>query len=193
MKIIFLGVQGSGKSTQAKKAAEYLNVPYIEMGQLLRDKTKEENQEGQMIKQALDNGKLVPDEIALNTLHNRLSKSDCENGYVLDGYPRNSAQLQGLPKDIDIVVHVKVSDQEALKRLLSRGRHDDRKELIENRMSWHHKDTQPLLKEFERQGILEEVDGERSIQDISQDIAKIILNEKTPAARTGESIKNESS
>lgn len=173
MKIIFLGSQGSGKSTQAKMLAEKRDVPYIEMGQILRDKSKGSETEFAEIKQALETGNLVPDNITVNALHERTKKSDCEKGYILDGYPRNYAQLEGLPKDIDKVFYIKVSDQEAINRLLSRAREDDSLEVITRRLEIYHKETEPLLLYFKQQGILQEIDGERPIEVIHEELSKL--------------------
>src|SRR4030042_4126210 len=96
MKIIFLGSQGSGKSTQAKMLAEKLNLPWIEMGQLLRDTSSQNDPRAFEIKKALDIGNLAPDKLVIEALRDRLSRPDCKNGYVLDGFPRNYAQLEGL-------------------------------------------------------------------------------------------------
>jgi len=172
MKFIFLGSQGSGKSTQAKLLAERLKLPCIEMGQLFRDKSKSANQDGPDIKRALDVGNLVPDSLAIKTLHERLLRPDCNKGYILDGYPRNYAQLEGLDKDIDRVFYVKVSDRESSRRLLSRGRADDNLDVLTRRLNIYHKETEPLLGYFREQGILEEIDGERPVELIAEDIAK---------------------
>ncbi len=170
MKIILLGSQGSGKSTQAKMLAAKLGVPYIEMGQLLRDKVKEQNVQAADIKQALESGVLVPDKITIKLLTEQVSKPKYQSGFVLDGYPRNYAQLEGLPKGIDKVFAIRVSDQEAVERLIGRGRNDDSLDLITKRLEIFHQDTEPLLAYFKQAGILEEVDGERQIEEIANDI-----------------------
>ncbi|MBI2599278.1 nucleoside monophosphate kinase [Candidatus Curtissbacteria bacterium] len=177
MKIIFLGSQGSGKSTQAKLMAQKLNLPYIEMGQLLRDKSKKRNTEAGEIRQALEVGDLVSDAITVKTLRSRLAKSDCKYGFVLDGYPRNYAQLEGLPRDIDRVFFFKVSDEEAIERLIKRGRHDDTLDIITRRLEVYHKDSEPLIAYFKEQGILEEINGSATIESIRQDLAGRIQNE----------------
>lgn len=165
MKLIFLGPQGSGKSTQAKLIAQKFNLPLIEMGQLLRDRGRDSDSEAFEIKKSLDAGELVGDQIVINTLHKRISREDCQNGYVLDGYPRNMIQLEGLKQDIDIVFHIKVGDDESVKRLVARGREDDSLDLIRRRLEIYHSETGPILAYFREKGILEEIDGEMPIED----------------------------
>lgn len=177
MKILFLGPQGSGKSTQAKLVAQKLDLPYIEMGQLLREKSKGSNTEAGEIRQALEVGDLVPDAITIKTLHQRLAKSDCKNGFVLDGYPRNYAQLEGLPPKIDRVFYFKIAEDEAVKRLIERARVDDTLEVISRRLGLFHRKTEPLLAYFRQQGIIDEIDGEKSIEEINLDVERIIQNE----------------
>ena len=178
MRIIFFGIQGSGKSTQAKMLAQMLTVPYIEMGQLFRDKTNDNDTDAGFIRQALETGNLVPDRIAVETLHQRLTKSDCENGYVLDGYPRNFAQLEGLTDQIDRVFYVKVKDEEAIKRLIRRSREDDNLNVIQRRMELYHRESEPLLTYFKQQGKLVEINGEQSIAQVHLDIIDKIKNGK---------------
>lgn len=178
MRIIFFGIQGSGKSTQAKMLAQMLAVPYIEMGQLFRDKTNDNDTDAGFIRQALETGNLVPDRIAVETLHQRLTKSDCENGYVLDGYPRNFAQLEGLTDQIDRVFYVKVKDEEAIKRLIRRSREDDNLNVIQRRMELYHRESEPLLTYFKQQGKLVEINGEQSIAQVHLDIIDKIKNGK---------------
>src|SRR3989338_4165336 len=176
MKIIFLGIQGSGKSTQAKIAAEKLSLPYIETSQLLREKSQSQDEYAKRITEALDKGNLVPNEITIRTLKERLEKPDCRQGYILDGYPRNEEQFQNLDSDIDKVFYVAVSDEETIKRLLKRGRHDDTGEALKRRMELYHKETEPMLDKFRNDGILEEVDGERTIEEIAKDIESRIAD-----------------
>lgn len=177
MRIIFLGSQGSGKSTQAQLAAQKLKVPWIEMGQLLRDRAQAADSEAIEIEQALNTGALVRDQITIKSLRERLQHRDCKNGYVIDGYPRNYAQLEGLPHPIDKVFYVKVSDQEGIRRSINRARSDDTLKVLTTRLKLYHQMTEPLLTYFRQKGILQEVDGERTIEAIEKDVAKILDNE----------------
>lgn len=176
MKFIFLGTQGSGKSTQARLLAEELKLPLVEMGQIFRDRAQEDDEEALSIKKRLDAGELVPDQIAVQTLKNKVTQEKFKNGYILDGYPRNAAQMAGLEKDIDKVFYVKVSDKEAINRLSLRARADDRQEALERRLEIYHQQTEPLLLEFKEQGKLVEIDGERPIEEIHEDILKRVAD-----------------
>ena len=179
MKVIILGAQGSGKSTQAKLLAAKLAVPYIEMGQLLRDKAQSSNApETGEIQEAFRVGNLVPEKIVIRSLAERIKKSDCQNGFVLDGFPRNYAQLESLPKGVDKVFFIKVSDAEAIRRLIARARSDDRLDVIQRRLELYHAETEPLLSYFRQERILEEVDGHATIEEIHQEIVeKVNKNE----------------
>ncbi len=170
MKLIFLGGQGSGKSTQAKLIARKLNLPHFEMGELLRQRAKVNDKTGNEIKGALDQGHLVTNEITIKILNENISQDKSKGGYILDGYPRNSVQLKALESDVDKVYYIKVSDEEAVKRLEKRGRSDDTKEVLSKRLEIYHKETEPLLEDFRKKGILDEVDGQRSIEEIHEDI-----------------------
>lgn len=179
MKILFLGPQGSGKSTQAKLAAEKLSLPYIEMGSLLREIAQGNDTKAGEIRQALETGDLVPDYITIETLQKRLNKPDCQSGFVLDGYPRNYAQLEGLPPNIDRVFYFTIPDEEAVKRLIERGRHDDTLKVITRRLEVYHRDSEPLVTYFTEQGILEEIDANRNIEEIKIDMIRRLENENS--------------
>lgn len=176
-KIIVLGGQGSGKSTQAKMLSEKLGLPYIEMGQLFREKSKAEGTKAGEIREALEAGNLVPDQVATETLSERINQNDCKNGFVLDGYPRNYAQLEGLPRDITRVFFIKVPDHIAIKRSIERGRHDDSLDVITRRLELFHAETEPLLTYFRQEKILEEIDGQKTIEEVHGDIIDRLKNE----------------
>lgn len=178
MKVIFLGPQGSGKSTQAKILADYIKLPYVEMGQMFRDKAEENSDLGKKVKISLDTGELVPDDIAVNLLNEKLNGPNYRNGFVLDGYPRNQAQMDGLKQEIDKVFYIKVSDAEAIKRLSLRARHDDTEELLKRRLEIYHEKTEPLLSKFRDRGILVDINGERTIEEINTQLTKIVTDGK---------------
>lgn len=122
MKIVIFGPQGSGKGTQAEALAKRLKVPQITMGDLLRDEISRKSVVGKKIKDTINHGKLVPDEVSTQILKQRLSQSDCQNGFVLDGYPRNLNQAKLLAEitPVDKALEIWISDEEAIKRISGR-------------------------------------------------------------------------
>ena len=127
MKIVFFGPPGSGKGTQAKFLIEKFNIPQISTGDMLRENVREKTKLGNEAKTCMDSGKLVPDEIILNMIKNRLNKRDCENGYVLDGFPRTINQalslekeMEKLSKSIDYVLYFDVPFDDLINRLSQR-------------------------------------------------------------------------
>ena len=170
MKILLIGPQGSGKSTQADLLAQYLNVPKISTGDIFRKLREEDSEEGKRIKQILDSGQLVDDQTTSELVKKRLSEADVQQGFIIDGYPRTVEQLNLFDPQFDKVVYLKVADEEVVKRLLLRGREDDTEELIKTRLDLYNQHTQPILDYYKNQGILVEVDGTGDIQRIQDEI-----------------------
>lgn len=123
MKVILLGAPGAGKGTQAEVISDRYSIPIIGTGNLIREALKEGNSLSEEIQLYMDSGKLVPDEIVLELLEKRISLSDTENGYILDGFPRTISQADALEKmgcDIDKVISIEISDEEIIRRLSGR-------------------------------------------------------------------------
>ena len=122
MNLVFLGPPGAGKGTIAKVAKEALGVPHISTGDLFRANIKNETELGKRVKEILASGGLVPDEITIKMVENRLSESDCENGYILDGFPRTIPQAEALSKmsNVEGVINFVLSEEEIIKRLSGR-------------------------------------------------------------------------
>ncbi len=120
MKLMIVGPQGSGKGTQAKLISEKYNIPHISTGDLLRAAVKDETEVGKQIKDILGRGELVPDEIVINLIKDKLKESD--KGFILDGFPRNLEQAKALDKitQLDKVIDVIISDKESVKRISGR-------------------------------------------------------------------------
>lgn len=122
MNVIFLGPPGAGKGTQAQRICSALNIPQISTGDILRRAIKEQTATGLKAKEYIDAGKLVPDEVIIDIVRDRLAQADCANGYILDGFPRTVPQaeaLEGIAK-IDVVVDLDVADEELIARLSGR-------------------------------------------------------------------------
>ena len=123
MKIIFLGAPGAGKGTQAELVSKKAGIPTISTGVILREAIKDKTPLGIAAKSLIDNGQLVPDEVVIELLTERLSQDDCKNGYMLDGFPRTIAQAEALDKmgiAIDKVVNIYVADETIINRLAGR-------------------------------------------------------------------------
>lgn len=123
MRIILLGAPGAGKGTQAENIQSRLHIPAVSTGAILRDAIKQETELGESAKSYIDVGKLVPDRIVVALIRERLSKPDCENGYILDGYPRTIAQAEALEAcgiELDVVLSIEVPDDEIERRLTGR-------------------------------------------------------------------------
>lgn len=178
MKILLIGPQGSGKSTQGKLLAEYLKIPVISTGDIFRILREQDNEEGRRIRQILDTGQLVDDSETAGLVRERVGEADCRNGFILDGYPRNLEQIRLFDPLFDKVIYLKLSDGEALGRLLARGREDDTAELIKERLRIYHQQTDPILDYYQKNGLVVEVDGSGMIDEIQEKLRKVVSGQK---------------
>ncbi len=172
MKIILIGIQGAGKSTQGNLLSEKLNIPYLSTGHVFREMSKEKTPLGRYIKETMNAGYLIPDEKTLEIVSSYLHKSEYEKGYILDGFPRTTKQAEAFENGIDKVIYLKVSDKEALWRLAGRddNREDSTLKAIMKRIGLFHEFTEPVLEYYRKKGVLLEIDGEKSIEDINSEI-----------------------
>ena len=175
MKLVLIGIQGSGKSTQGNLLQTKLNVPFLATGQIFREMAKEENETAEYIKKVMYAGELISDEKVLEIVSEYLARAEYKNGYIIDGFPRTVKQAENFGDDIDYVVYLKVSDKEALSRISLRNdkaRKDETTEAIARRIELFHKETEPVIDYFQEKNKLIEVDGERSIEEIHEQILK---------------------
>ena len=172
MKLILIGIQGAGKSTQGNLLSEKLNIPYLSTGHIFREMAKEKTPEGRYIKETINAGYLIPDDRTLQIVSEYLHRSEYEKGYILDGFPRTTTQAEAFENGIRKVIYLKVSDKEALWRLSGRDdeREDDTLKAIRKRIDLFHKFTEPVLEYFNKKGVLLEIDGEQSIEKIHEEI-----------------------
>lgn len=172
MKIILIGIQGAGKSTQGNILSEKLEIPYLSTGHIFRDLAKEKSAEGRYIKETINAGFLIPDAKTLGIVKEYLSRPEYKKGYILDGFPRTLIQANAFKENIDLVFYLKVSDKEALWRIS--GRDDEREDetlgAIRKRIEVFHEITTPVLDFYKKKGILVEINGEKTITEINEQI-----------------------
>ncbi len=184
MNIVIFGSPGAGKGTQAKIIAVEHGLSHLSSGQLSRQMLNNK-QLGKKIKGYMDKGELIPNAIIIKIVKDYIEKNKREKGFIFDGYPRTLGQARELDKlakqsktRIGLVINLKLDQQEALKRILKRGkssgRSDDNLKTIETRLKVYKKLTEPILGYYKANGILKEVDGRQSITKITKEIKKII-------------------
>jgi adenylate kinase len=179
--LLVLGPQGAGKGTQAKRISAEYGIPHIATGDMFRalDATTEL---GRRVKQIMDSGQLVPDEITIEMIRERLSEPDAERGFVLDGFPRNVAQAEALDemlgsirRGLDAILFFDVSDAVGMERALSRaaieGRSDDTRDVIAKRLAVYHDQTEPIVEHYRATGKLVPLHADRSIEQVWSEIA----------------------
>ncbi len=177
MKILLIGPQGSGKSTQGKLLSQHLGIPYISTGDIFRQKAQQNTDEGKKIKQILDSGQLVDDETTGQLVKERLENPDVQNGYILDGYPRTSEQVSlfdVIDSSPDYILYLKIPDNMAIERLMKRGRADDTEEIIKNRLDLYKLKTEALLSFLKGYGKLKEISGEGEVEEVQNRIKEAL-------------------
>ena len=177
--LLLLGPPGAGKGTQAQRLVERLGIPQISTGDMLRAAVRAGSEVGRRAKAYMDAGKLVPDEVVIDVAEQRLAQPDAKKGFILDGFPRTAAQADALDKILPKLgaaplrcVSLRVDEDELVKRLLKRaqieGRADDNEQTIRTRMSVYKESTAPLIAYYRARGVLREIDGEGSVEQVAQ-------------------------
>lgn len=175
MKLILIGIQGAGKSTQGNLLAKKLGVPYLSTGHIFRQLAKEHTPLGRQIKVVMNAGLLIPDAKTLKIVSEYLNRPEYQEGYILDGFPRTLVQAKAFQNGIDKVVYLKISDKEALWRIAGRNdatREDETLMAVRKRIESFHKFTEPVLDYYKKKGKLIEVDGEQPIEKIHAEIMR---------------------
>ncbi|HAM38838.1 MAG TPA: adenylate kinase [Elusimicrobia bacterium] len=212
MNIILFGAPGAGKGTQSEFVSKSKSIPIISTGDMFRDAVASKSELGKKVSSIMSKGALVPDNIVLKLIEERLTKDDCKNGFLLDGFPRTLPQAKGLNellarfgKKIDKVISLEVTEENIISRLSTRRickncgkkynldtmppkkkdvcddcggelfqREDDTPVTIKHRLSVYYIETQPLIEYYKNQNILQAVDGNKSVKEISDAIAVLL-------------------
>ena len=181
-RLIFLGPPGAGKGTQAKFLAEVLNIPHISTGDILRSAIAQATDLGQKAQSYVDKGELVPDELLLDLIRERLNQADAQTGWILDGFPRNVNQaafleqlLQELNQSCDCV-NLEVPDEVLVARMLGRGRQDDNEDTIRRRLEVYRNDTEPLIGFYRDRSVLKSINGDRSVEEVTESLKQLVAS-----------------
>lgn len=177
VRLVFLGPPGAGKGTQAKLLSTELGIPHISTGDMLRAEVGSGSPLGARVKDTMDQGKLVSDDLIIEVIGERIKRSDCVGGYVLDGFPRTVAQAEGLKKmlglvsqSLSAVVFFQLNNEAILSRLEHRrgaeARKDDALDVQLERLNVYEQQTAPLVAFYERSGELMRVDANGSIEQV---------------------------
>ncbi len=181
MRLIFIGPPGAGKGTQCKRLVEWLRVPQLSTGVLLRELVSQGTADAKWVGEHLNAGKLAPDHLVMSIVAKRLAEPDCAAGSLFDGFPRTLVQAQLLDEHlarerqrIDLVLSLQVSEEKLVERLLRRAsienRSDDSSQTIVERLRVFRTQTSPLLDYYFQQGLLSTVDGELSETEVFEEI-----------------------
>ncbi len=203
MKLIFLGPPGAGKGTQAVKIAQRYQIAHISTGDMLRAEMREGTQLGKEAKELIDRGELVPDDVILGMVKNRIQQEDCKNGFLFDGFPRTIAQAEALEEisEIDHVINIDVPVETLIRRISGRRmcaacgagyhvstyaepncvcgealyqREDDKEETVRNRLVVYERSTKPLIDYYTNKGLLHTVNGNAEIDTVDAAIRSVI-------------------
>ena len=180
-RLIFLGPPGAGKGTQAQIISEDHQIPHVSTGDILRAAVAQQTPLGKQAKDYMNRGELVPDDLILGLIQDRLSYEDAASGWILDGFPRNVNQaafleklLAKLEKNADCVLNLEVPDEVLVSRLLERKRKDDNESTIRRRLEVYHQDTVPVIDFYQQRKTLKVIDGNRTMEEVSQQLNQVI-------------------
>ncbi|MFT3741262.1 MAG: adenylate kinase [Gammaproteobacteria bacterium] len=211
MRIILLGSPGAGKGTQAKLLSQRLHIPQIATGDMLRAAVLANSPLGQIVKEIMDSGKLVSDDIIIQLVQERLSQPDCANGFLLDGFPRTLTQAEAIEAahiELDKVIEIFVPDERIIERMSGRlvhpasgrvyhqlthppkvpgcddvtgepliTRKDDEAETVRKRLEIYHLQTKPLLAYYQQRGLMTQIFGIGTVEEVNQRILGAIQNQ----------------
>ena len=173
--ILFLGPPGAGKGTQASLISEFTSYLHLSTGELLRKEVESQTELGLRVKEIINSGQLVNDDLVLEIVKKNLEYAN--KGWILDGYPRNISQANSLGKilneinqPLEVVFYLELDREVLIERLLKRGRKDDNEDTIRTRLNIYEETTKPLIGFYEEKNILKFIEGDRDLKKISDDI-----------------------
>lgn len=178
MNVLVLGPQGSGKGTQAKRIAARRGIPHVSTGDMFRAAIAEGSSLGDRVRSILDAGELVPDELTVSLVRERLAAADAVDGFVLDGFPRTVPQAEALDemlaqigRQLDVVLFFDLDDATAIERMEGRardeGRDDDTPEVMARRLAIYHEQTTPVVARYRALGLVADLPAGRSIDEVA--------------------------
>ncbi len=181
MRLVFIGPPGAGKGTQAEKIVARYQLAHLSTGDMLRAARAAGTELGRKADQYMSAGQLVPDDLIIALIRQRLEQPDCRGGYLLDGFPRTIAQAEALDlmlaekgTPLDGVLELQVDDEAIKRRLAGRGRADDKPEVIAQRLVAYHQQTAPLLDYYGRAGLLRSIDGMGTIDEVFARVRSVL-------------------
>ncbi|MBO3088487.1 adenylate kinase [Cellulomonas dongxiuzhuiae] len=184
-RLVLLGPPGAGKGTQAARLAEKLGIPAISTGDIFRSNIKNGTELGRRVQDITASGALVPDELTNELVRDRLAQADAVEGFLLDGYPRNVAQVAALDEilaaaghELDLAVELTVDPQVVVDRLTKRaqieGRADDTEDVVRHRLGVYAEQTAPISQVYAARGVLVQVDGLGEVDDVTARLLAVL-------------------
>ncbi len=180
-RLIFLGPPGAGKGTQAKLLADLAQIPHVSTGDILREAVSQQTELGKKAQSYMLQGELVPDQLVIGLIRERLNFPDAKPGWILDGFPRNVTQahfldelLLEINQKCDSVVNLEVPDDVLVIRMLSRGRKDDTEETIRRRLEVYREQTAPLIDFYQTRGQLFSVNGDQAMEVVTAELKALV-------------------